>query len=362
MRSEERNSTVAIEPGLTYLKSWPRMRALSWSGEALYASRGYTLFKGIPADSQDITWTEVGHFKPEWWRRFTSAGKLTYRLCRDGFHALAVLSSGDLVAAVPGAIITMPPDADEFRVSHRVTRGTRPLYFAATRSDQIFFGEYFGNSERDEVHIYCSQDRGKTWDVAYTFPKGAIRHVHNVLYDKWTDCLYILTGDLGEECKILRASCDFKEVEVVLSGNQQARAVSAIVTEDAIYFATDTPLEANYVYRLDRSGEMTRLSRLNNSSLYGCQVGSGLFFSTMVEPSEVNPDRHVYLYGSWDGKSWRSLLKWRKDRWHMLFQFGNAILPTGENHTDLLALTCVAVEGGDLQTSLWRTTSEEQVA
>ncbi len=160
MRSRERNSTVATELGLTYLRSWPRMRVLSWCGEALYASRGYTLLRGNPSDSKDIIWTEVGHFKPQWWRRVTSAGKLTYRLCRDGFHALAVLSSGDLVAAIPGAIITLPPHADEFSVSHLVSRGTRPLYIAATSSDKVFFGEYFGNTERDEVHIYCSEDRG----------------------------------------------------------------------------------------------------------------------------------------------------------------------------------------------------------
>ena len=37
---------------------------------------------------------------------------------------------------------------------------------------------------------------------------------------------------------------------------------------------------------------------ISSSSIYGCRVGSRVFFSTMVEPSEVNRDRQVRVYGS----------------------------------------------------------------
>ena len=56
---------------------------------------------------------------------------------------------------------------------------------------------------------------------------------------------------------MLRASLDWKRVEVVLSGSQQARAVGAVATADGLYFASDTPLEQNYVYKLDREGRVT---------------------------------------------------------------------------------------------------------
>ncbi len=71
-----------------------------------------------------------------------------------------------------------------------------------------------------------------------------------------------------------------------------------------------------------------------------------MFFSTMVEPSEVNPSRSVELFGSGDGAEWRSLAAWEKDRWSMkFFQYGNAFLPDGENTTDLLAVSTIAVAG-----------------
>ena len=66
----------------------------------------------------------------------------------------------------------------------------------------------------------------------------------------------------ASECRILRASCDFSNVEIVLSGNQQARAVALVPTPEGLYFSSDTPLESNHVYRLDRRGALTELAAL----------------------------------------------------------------------------------------------------
>jgi hypothetical protein len=271
-----------------------------------------------------------------------------------------VLSSGEIVAAVPGKIITLSAGGSEFEVSHDVLRGTRPLHFAVTPDSRVYWGEYFDNPDRDEVHIYASCDRGASWNVAYTFPKYAVRHVHNIVYDRWEDCLWVLTGDNNSECRILRASCDFNSVHIVLSGNQQARAVALIPAEDALYFSSDTPLAQNHIYRLDRKWNLSALADLSSSSIYGCTVGDSIFFSTMVEPSNVNSGRSVCIYGARTDtvrtdSCLRPLLTWQKDRWPMgLLQYGNAFLPDGENTSGLLALSTIAVEDHDQQMSVWR--------
>jgi hypothetical protein len=331
----------------------PRLRVLAWDGKILYASRGYTLLT-TNVDHLPLAWISVARYRPTWWRNLTAASRLSFRLVRDGFHALALLPSGDLVAALPGAIATLAPGKCEFRIAHRVLRGTRPLHFAVTPQGRVFWGEYFDNRERDAVHIYGSTDLGQTWHVAHTFPRGVMRHVHNIVYDRWADCLWVLTGDEGQECRILRASCDFKTVEPLLSGHQQARAVALVPAEDGLYFASDTPLEANHIYRLDRAGNLTARADITSSCLYGCRTANALFFSTMVEPSAVNRDRCVRLFASSDGQAWGSLQQWQKDPWPMgPFQYGNAILPDGENSTNVLALTTIAVRGADLHTTLW---------
>ena len=345
-----------IQPELriSQVARFPGLRALSWDGNVLYASRGYDLLSAV-ADDNPIRWQTVASYSPPWWRNLTVRSRVTLRLFRDGFHALAVLSSGHLIAAVPGAIVVRSPGSRYFRVSHKVLRGTRPLHIAVASNDHIFWGEYFDNSHRDEVHIYGSTDKGATWEIAYTFPQGAIRHVHNIVYDEWEDCLWVLTGDNGAECQILRASCDFKHVYAVASGKQQARAVALVPTREALYFSTDTPFETNHIYRYSRRGILSQVAELNGSSIYGCRVREAIFFSTMVEPSAVNRDRHVRIYGSADQASWDRLLEWKKDIWAMgSFQYGNAFLPDGGNTTNLLAITTVAIKKDDLQTTFWR--------
>jgi hypothetical protein len=132
-----------------------------------------------------------------------------------------------------------------------------------------------------------------------------------------------------------------------------------VPAEDGLYFSSDTPLERNHIYRLDRLGNIATLADLDSSSIYGCRVGNTIFFSTMVEPSETNLKQTVSIYGAHGGASWRKQLSWKKDVWPKgLFQYGNAFLPGGHNATGILALTTIAVKPGDLETSLWRIVNE----
>jgi len=343
-------------PGLklTLVARFPRTRVLAWDGDVLYASRGYSLVRCRPAQSP-IVWEHVARYSPVWWRRITSASKLGFRLVRDGFHALAVLPSGELIAALPGVIATLRPGEKSFQVTHVLQRGTRPLNVVVAPDGRVFWGEYFDNPGRDAVHVYGSNDHGATWRVVYSFAKGAIRHIHNIVYDRWAGCFWVLTGDIGDECRILRASLDWSSVDSVISGNQQARAVAAVPKEDGLYFASDTPLEQNYIYKLDRQGNLVRLAEIHASVLCGCAVGDAVFFTTMIEPSAVNLDRAVSVYGCAGGAGWVRLQSWKKDRWpEGLFQYGNAFVATGRNNTCLLAGTAIAVEAQDMEASIWR--------
>ena len=347
-------ATAARAWSLARIGRFSGLRVLAWDGDLLYAARGYTLLRAKVNDGP-IEWHKVAAYHPAWWRMVSSSFRLAARLFRDGFHALAVLPSGHLIAALPGAIAVLEPGETHFRVTHALHRGTRPLHLAVSPDDQIFWGEYFSNPERDEVHVYTSLDSGATWDVAYTFGKGEIRHVHNIVCDPWENCLWLLTGDEGHECRILRASYDFKSIDVALSGNQQARAVALLPAREGLFFTSDTPLEMNHVYHFLRSGELRPVGNLASSSIYGCKTAAGMFFSTMVEPSAVNQTREAAVYGSPDGLTWHKALSLTKDRWPMKwFQYGNVFLPDGQNSTNVLAMTSMAVEDDGFDTTLWR--------
>ncbi len=367
-------SPAGDEAGVWQVESSPQgMRVLACQPHpedsrqvCFYLSQGYKLWRVEPRAGDLRQASLVASFHPVWWRSLTSDHRLSARLVRDGFHALAILDTGAMVAAVPGAIVTRAARDNEFRITHRITRGTRPLHITATPSGRLYWGEYFSNSERHEVHIYGSLDAGQHWDVAYTFPARSVRHVHNMIWDKFAQRLWILTGDEGAECRVLSASEDLSDIVPVLEGNQQARAVAAVPMRDGLYFATDTPLEQNYIYHLSRAGNLQRLTPIPSSSLSGCRVGDWVLFSTMAEPSSVNTQAAVSLYGAncADASStpqFTELGQWAKDAWPMkYFQFGNVFLPDGENDSDWLAFTTTAVKTHDATTHFWRRTSRPE--
>src|SRR5271155_4042936 len=65
------------------------IRVLAWDRDILYGCRGYDIVRLQPGKRTE--WEVIARFRPSWWRSLTSRTALTYRLVRDGFHALAVL-------------------------------------------------------------------------------------------------------------------------------------------------------------------------------------------------------------------------------------------------------------------------------
>ena len=123
--------------------------------------------------------------------------------------------------------------------------------------------------------------------------------------------------------------------------------------EYAIQLSTHTPLERNHVLRLERSGRVDPVAELASSSIFGCRAAGALFFTTMVEPSAANATREVHLAGSADGTQWEVLAREKRTLPIRHLQYGNAMLPDGENTTNYLAATTMAVKGADLVTTLW---------
>ena len=106
--------------------------------------------------------------------------------------------------------------------------------------------------------------------------------------------------------------------------------------------------------RLDRSGRIANVANVASSSIFGCRTANALFFSTMAEPSPVNPTDEVHLTASADGANWQTVASWQKDALPMrYFQYGNVILPDGENATNYLAATTIATKEDDQVTTIW---------
>lgn len=334
-----------------------KLRALHNEGDTLYASCGRELFASVKGSRFEF----IASAPASPAARAAASTTLSSRFFRTGFHALTPLPNGDLVAVVRGAVLHSREGSRNFRVAHEVTRGTRPLGVCSTPTGSVYFGEYFGNPERDEVHVYGSPD-GKYWEPVHTFEAGSIRHIHGIHWDPYRKGLWILTGDDGDEVGLWWTSDEFRTLEPVIRGDQRARAVTVLPLEDGVIVPMDTPFEENWVQHFDTaSGKLERLAALPGSVFCATRTSSLFALSTVVEKSTVNTDQRASLYISRNGYDWQPAarlerdLAWLGDRRGYL-QYPTLLLPTGTSNTPDLLATGQSVAGAHGRLLRWSAT------
>lgn len=295
----------------------------------LFAARGYRIVRSVDAGA---TWVGDGHLPQSGWKGLAARNRLAARLLRRQVAAFTVLDDGTRVAVGREGIFRARRGESTFELTFRIERGSRPLHLAVERRgtrERILFGEY-GELGGEEVRIFASEDGGRTFEVAFAFPRGEIRHVHNVIPDG--DRLWVLCGDYGAQAGIGSLSNGFDGFdgfEWLRRGEQSYRAVGALVSRDALTYGTDSDQERNFIVRLEKaSGRLTRLLEVEGSSLGATSFGPLQLIATCVEPNPQCPSTRACLYGSLDGERWELLASYRKDAWHpTLFQFGTLVLP-----------------------------------
>lgn len=206
---------------------------------------------------------------------------------------------------------------------------------------EVLYGEYIWNRERGPVSVYRRTDRG--WQVAYSFPSNTVTHIHNIVYDRYRERYLIMTGDSDKESGIWEADLSFCHVEPIVRGQQRYRACLLMPTENCLYYVTDTPLEQNYVYRLDHDGSASLVSEVPGPAIYGIEKGEYLYFATSVEGNPMLGkwryrfsdrlgrgvrDRYSHLFRLSRNGRLEEIGKMKKDWMPMwLFEFGNMKFP-----------------------------------
>ena len=219
--------------------------------------------------------------------------------------------------------------------------------------DCIAYGEYWGNTVRDEVSVYARKN--SIWEKVFTFPIGKIQHIHGIVADPYRNCVLILTGDKDEESGIWIAKNNFKKVEPLLIGSQRYRACVVFPVEEGIIYATDSPIEENVIALAtrDTNGWSERvLFHMPGPCIYGTKVEGKYIFATSVEPdSRIQGKKYWFTYRLGKGvkdryshiimgnhrEGFKDLMKFKKDILPMLlFQFGNVQFPSGDMKNSII--------------------------
>ena len=181
----------------------------------------------------------------------------------------------------------------------------------------IYMGEYGRNPRRRPVPIHRSRDGGRSWEVAYEFAAGSIRHVHGIFADPYSDRLWIPTGDRVGECYLVSADHDFGDVVRYGDGSQAWRAVTLFFEPERIVWAMDSESETSYLQVFDRrTRALTRGHAFPGPVWYGKRLAGGTaLVQTTVEIGAGVRRRQACVFASTDLLDWREVARFDKDAW-----------------------------------------------
>ena len=284
--------------------------------------------------------------RPLWWS-LAIRRRLVQRALRQMFYNVLPLADGSI-------FVTYAREVGIFRdgTYHRLKGLVRPCRVlrgaaAVAEDGHVFFGEYLDNAERGPMRIYRYIPGDEDVSVVYTFLPGAIRHVHGVYHDPFDRCLWCLTGDVGEEARILITDDGFKTLATIGSGDESWRAVSVQFTRDAVWYAMDAEFTQNKVFRIDRATrQRSEIGAVDGPVYYSSKWRENLFFAVTAELCPSQDGQSATLWTVHDGALSR-VVSFDKDWWPVKLLPGTLHFPLGPGVEDGLYFQGVALENAD---------------
>lgn len=300
--------------------------------------------------------------------RIFARSHLIYRGLRLGIRAAIALSDELICFSIGNMLYEYNLREEKLSGGFCLIDRIRPLNFTQVKGidhfdDMLIFGGYMGNPDKNPVHIYRRVDVD-SWEIVYSFPQGAINHVHNIVADPYRNCLWAFTGDFDEAAAIWKITDNFRKAERVCCDNQKYRACVVNVLPEGILYASDTPFVDNYIYLMKEDYSVIPLSPIGGSCIYGCQWKDKYVFSSTVEADGKDQtmmqflfkrkrgkgiiDEYVHLYCGTPETGFEEIYNEKKDFWQFLFQFGVFKFPSGKNNGNILYIQPVATNKNDL--------------
>jgi hypothetical protein len=244
------------------------------------------------------------------------------------------------------------------RLSHYgigVGRGILSNGLLKVNDNLIFFGEYFRNDERTSVRIFKSKDFGQTWEIAFEFQPGKIKHIHSLQRDPFTGKLWLCTGDENDESIIGWSDNYFNNINSIGHGSQIWRACQLVFTEEAVYWGTDTDSdEAAGIYRWDKKSlKLTKLQKIQGAVFFATRLANGtIVMSTDREDYSIEEDdkTRMYIIGKGDKISTITCGTWNHKKLSFRYNYAKLRIQRGQGNESLY-VSCLnqkEIPDGDL--------------
>lgn len=219
--------------------------------------------------------------------------RLIERLLRLSVSKFTKISSNEYLFAYKGAIYNYNRESQKIALEHKLRANmSKPLNIVSIKNikgfdDMYIYGDYFRNLSKEEVSLYARYYGQSSWSKVYSFPARTVFHIHNIVPDRVTGSIYVLTGDADSETFIFEFKNNFTECRTIVGGSQDYRTCNLFKMHDVFFYATDSPFQYNYVYKIileDDEAILSKIQPMNGPSIYSNSWNDSFVFVTSVEP------------------------------------------------------------------------------
>ena len=300
------------------------------SNDTLWASRDLTIYKSTNGGASFV---KQFTFSPPFLSKLYIKSNPVIRKIFGFSVNLKILAVNPILMDINWRVYRSDNGGESFA---EVNRGISPLAqgIATDKKGNIYYGEY-PSDHKGGRRVFFSSDSGLHWETLYTFYN--IRHIHSIRYDKFSDKIWITTGDRDKECLIgyLEIAEDAVQFVPILSGSQRYRAVSLLFDENYVYWGMDSPGIQNYILQYSRkTGMVEELDAINGPAYYSMTLNNGtMVIATAVETKKGDWDDKISIWSSKDGTNWKRTISMTKEPSKKKVL---AILPNGEGSSNLV--------------------------
>jgi hypothetical protein len=179
--------------------------------------------------------------------------------------------------------------------------------------------------------------------------------VHGCYFDPYEEKIWVPTGDFDNECYLLCADRDFKNIEWIGDGQQAYRTCNLFFEQDSVHWIMDSQLQDSYHIRLDRKTCSIQKKQLFPGPVwYIKRLVDGYYLAATVQ--EIGPgvhDRFAHFMVSRDLETWEDLHQFRHDGFpKRYFKFGVIGFADGPQSSAAFYIFAEAIRGLDGKTAL----------
>lgn len=315
----------------------------------LWATKGMVIYKMVDGDNKFV---KVAHvptgFSLFWIRNFSIVRDLTFRPeCIE----VVVSTTGEICAMSAGHLWYRSREKKKFIKTLSLAhygigdQGIRNDGIVNINDSTIYFGEYFRNNEiSDPVRIFSSSNFGKSWEVAYEFKPGEIRHIHAIQQDPYTGNMWVCTGDWDEQVMVAWSSDSFESINPIGQDSSMWRVCQLVFTEDEIYWGTDTYTELAGLYKVSKdSMKASKIAPLKGAVFFATRLAKGtIVMSTDREGIGIEEDDNtrIIIFSDKDSLSTLVMGTWQIKEPAWLSNFATLRFQRDQGGQSL-AITCV---------------------